>query len=171
MPVDISAIILYEPLSHRSNSTINLISKVSASTNNQLPRFTTPTARSKPQEINNPLIAVEVALTIIISTVITSDGGAGCGFLLFVAACEMHFKHSNKSKPLLNVSSIIKARLAFIPRKLNIMITKSISTNRKVDENPAYRKAIQELIAAKKLPGIVKLRQSKYLNNMVEQDH
>ena len=40
-----------------------------------------------------------------------------------------------------------------------------------VDKNPAYPKAIQELIAAKKLPQIVKLRQSKYLNNIVEQDH
>ena len=40
-----------------------------------------------------------------------------------------------------------------------------------VDKNPAYPKAIKELIAARKLPEIVKLRQSKYLNNVVEQDH
>lgn len=40
-----------------------------------------------------------------------------------------------------------------------------------VDKNPAYPKAISELKAAKKLPEIVKLRQSKYLNNIVEQDH
>jgi transposase-like protein len=40
-----------------------------------------------------------------------------------------------------------------------------------VDKNPAYPKAIKELIAAKKLPEIVKLRQIKYLNNIVEQDH
>ena len=40
-----------------------------------------------------------------------------------------------------------------------------------MDENPAYSKAIKELVAAKKLPEIVKLRQSKYLNNIVEQDH
>ncbi len=40
-----------------------------------------------------------------------------------------------------------------------------------VDKNPAYPKAIKELKAAKKLPEIVKLRQSKYLNNIVEQDH
>ena len=39
-----------------------------------------------------------------------------------------------------------------------------------MDKNPAYRKAIEELIAAKKLPDIVKLRQSKYLNNIVEQN-
>jgi transposase-like protein len=40
-----------------------------------------------------------------------------------------------------------------------------------VDKNPAYPKAIKELKAGKKLPEIVKLRQSKYLNNIVEQDH
>jgi len=40
-----------------------------------------------------------------------------------------------------------------------------------VDKNPAYPKAIKELKAAKKLPEIVKLRQIKYLNNIVEQDH
>ncbi len=40
-----------------------------------------------------------------------------------------------------------------------------------MDKNPAYPKAIKELKAAEKLPEIVKLRQSKYLNNIVEQDH
>ena len=40
-----------------------------------------------------------------------------------------------------------------------------------VDKNPAYPKAIKELKAAKKLPETVKLRQIKYLNNIVEQDH
>lgn len=40
-----------------------------------------------------------------------------------------------------------------------------------VDKNPAYPTAIKKLKAAKKLPEIVKLRQSKYLNNVVEQDH
>ena len=40
-----------------------------------------------------------------------------------------------------------------------------------VDKNPAYPKAIKELKAAKKLPEGVKLRQIKYLNNIVEQDH
>nr|WP_028954553.1 DDE-type integrase/transposase/recombinase [Synechocystis sp. PCC 7509] len=36
---------------------------------------------------------------------------------------------------------------------------------------PAYPKAISLLKAAKKLSKIVKLRQIKYLNNIVEQDH
>lgn len=40
-----------------------------------------------------------------------------------------------------------------------------------VDKNPAYPKAIKELKAAQKLPEIVKLRQIKYLNNIIEQDH
>ena len=40
-----------------------------------------------------------------------------------------------------------------------------------VDKNPAYPKAIKELKVAKKLPESVKLRQIKYLNNIVEQDH
>ncbi len=40
-----------------------------------------------------------------------------------------------------------------------------------VDKNLAYPKAIKELKAAKKLPETVKLRQIKYLNNIVEQDH
>jgi len=40
-----------------------------------------------------------------------------------------------------------------------------------VDKNPAYPKAIDELKAKKELPKKVKLRQKKYLNNIVEQDH
>jgi transposase-like protein len=40
-----------------------------------------------------------------------------------------------------------------------------------VDKNPTHPKALKELKTAKKLPEIVKLRQIKYLNNIVEQDH
>jgi transposase-like protein len=40
-----------------------------------------------------------------------------------------------------------------------------------VDKNAAYPKAIAELKAAGILPQAVELRQVKYLNNMVEQDH
>jgi transposase-like protein len=39
------------------------------------------------------------------------------------------------------------------------------------DKNVAYRKAIKELKANKELSKKVKLRQKKYLNNLVEQDH
>jgi transposase-like protein len=40
-----------------------------------------------------------------------------------------------------------------------------------VDKNAAYPKAINELKADEELPKKVKLRQKKYLNNIVEQDH
>lgn len=40
-----------------------------------------------------------------------------------------------------------------------------------VDKNAAYPKAINELKAKKELSQKVKLRQKKYLNNIVEQDH
>lgn len=40
-----------------------------------------------------------------------------------------------------------------------------------MDKNAAYPKAINELKADKELPKKVKLRQKKYLNNIVEQDH
>lgn len=40
-----------------------------------------------------------------------------------------------------------------------------------VDKNAADPKAIDTLIADKTLPEIAKLRQKKYLNNHVEQDH
>jgi len=40
-----------------------------------------------------------------------------------------------------------------------------------VDTNAAYPKAIEELIAEKELSQAVELRQIKYLNNLVEQDH
>ena len=40
-----------------------------------------------------------------------------------------------------------------------------------VDKNAAYPKAIDELKAKKEFSKKVKLRQKKYLNNIVEQDH
>jgi len=40
-----------------------------------------------------------------------------------------------------------------------------------VDKNAAYSKAIDELKTKKELPQSVELRQRKYLNNIVEQDH
>jgi transposase, IS6 family len=40
-----------------------------------------------------------------------------------------------------------------------------------VDKNAAYPKAIAELKAAGILPKQVELRQAKYLNNLIEQDH
>ncbi|PAL04645.1 IS6 family transposase, partial [Peribacillus simplex] len=40
-----------------------------------------------------------------------------------------------------------------------------------VDKNPAYPVAIQELKEEKRMPEGIQIRQVKYLNNMVEQDH
>ncbi|MCY8235430.1 IS6 family transposase [Priestia endophytica] len=40
-----------------------------------------------------------------------------------------------------------------------------------VDKNPAYPIAIEELKNEKKMPGGIQIRQVKYLNNIVEQDH
>lgn len=40
-----------------------------------------------------------------------------------------------------------------------------------VDKNPAFPPAHQELIEAGELPSTTKLRQVKYLNNVVENDH
>ena len=40
-----------------------------------------------------------------------------------------------------------------------------------VDKNTAYPKAFKELKAERLMPDACELRQSKYLNNLVEQDH
>ncbi len=40
-----------------------------------------------------------------------------------------------------------------------------------VDKNPAYPIAVEELRKEKKMPLGIQLRQVKYLNNIVEQDH
>ncbi|MBE7106975.1 IS6 family transposase [Bacillus cereus] len=40
-----------------------------------------------------------------------------------------------------------------------------------VDKNPAYPLAIQELKEEKRMPKGIQIRQCKYLNNIVEQDH
>ncbi|EJS45854.1 hypothetical protein ICG_05845 [Bacillus cereus BAG1X1-3] len=40
-----------------------------------------------------------------------------------------------------------------------------------VDKNPAYPIAVEELRKEKKMPLGIQLRQVKYFNNIVEQDH
>ena len=40
-----------------------------------------------------------------------------------------------------------------------------------VDKNPAYKAAVEALKADGSLPRRVQLRQCKYLNNVIEQDH
>ena len=40
-----------------------------------------------------------------------------------------------------------------------------------MDKNPAYPTAVEELRKEKNMPSGMQLRQKKYLNNIVEQDH
>lgn len=40
-----------------------------------------------------------------------------------------------------------------------------------MDKNPAYPIAVEELRKEKNMPSGMQLRQKKYLNNIVEQDH
>ncbi|WP_009630802.1 IS6 family transposase [Synechocystis sp. PCC 7509] len=71
---------------------------------------------------------------------------------------------------LLTAKRDAKAAKRFFRKMLKAIHT-SVPRVITVDKNPAYPKAISLLKAAKKLPEIVKLRQIKYLNNIVEQDH
>ena len=63
-----------------------------------------------------------------------------------------------------------KAAKRFFRKMLKAIHTSSPRVITK-GKNPAYPKAIKELKAAQKLPEGVLLRQIKYLNNIVEQDH
>src|SRR5437879_5842623 len=62
-----------------------------------------------------------------------------------------------------------------LPRKERIALADSITTSVprviNVDKNAAYPKAIVDLKAAGVLPGHEELRQVKYLNSLIEQDH
>jgi len=40
-----------------------------------------------------------------------------------------------------------------------------------VDKNPAYPRAVEQLKEERNLPSRTQLRQCKYLNNLIEQDH
>ena len=56
---------------------------------------------------------------------------------------------------------------------LNVMAASGSALPRvmNVDKNPAYPAAVEELKAEGTLPRRVRLRQCKYLNNIIEQDH
>ncbi|WP_432205691.1 IS6 family transposase [Synechocystis sp. PCC 7509] len=71
---------------------------------------------------------------------------------------------------LLTAKRDAKAAKRFLRKTLKAIHT-SVPRVITVDKNPAYPKAINVLKAANKLPEVVKLRQIKYLNNIVEQDH
>ncbi|GHO60704.1 IS6 family transposase [Ktedonobacter robiniae] len=63
-----------------------------------------------------------------------------------------------------------QAAQRFLGKALNASHT-SIPRVITVDKNAAYPKALNELNAARAVPASCELRQSKYLNNLVEQDH
>ena len=71
---------------------------------------------------------------------------------------------------LLTAKRDTKAAKRFLRKTLKAVHTSTPGVITK-GKNPAYPKAVKELKAAKKLPEIVKLRQIKYLNNIIEQDH
>jgi transposase, IS6 family len=53
----------------------------------------------------------------------------------------------------------------------NPQASRSVPRVINVDKNAAYPKAIAELKSSGMLPASVELRQVKYLNNLIEQDH
>ena len=63
-----------------------------------------------------------------------------------------------------------KAAKRFFRKALSAVHTQSPRVIN-VDKNAAYPKAIDELKEKEELPELVELRQNKYLNNIVEQDH
>ncbi len=71
---------------------------------------------------------------------------------------------------LLTARRDAEAAKRFLRKALNAVHTQSPRVIN-VDKNAAYPKAIDELKEKEELPELVELRQNKYLNNIVEQDH
>jgi transposase, IS6 family len=65
----------------------------------------------------------------------------------------------------------IKTQLAQPPPAVDLKTITSAPRVMNVDKNAAYPKAIADLKAAGAFPQAVELRQVKYLNNLIEQDH
>lgn len=71
---------------------------------------------------------------------------------------------------LLTAQRDAQAAIRFFGKALRAIHTQSPRVIN-VDQNAAYPKAIDKLIEKEELPELVELRQHKYLNNIVEQDH
>lgn len=71
---------------------------------------------------------------------------------------------------LLTAKRDAQAAKRFLRKALNAIHTQE-PRGINVDKNAAYPKAIDELKEKEELPEQVELRQNKYLNNIVEQDH
>ncbi len=65
----------------------------------------------------------------------------------------------------------VEEQVAQLPVSVDLKVSRPAPRVINVDKNAAYPKAIAELKAAGLLPQSVELRQVKYLNNLVEQDH
>ena len=78
--------------------------------------------------------------------------------------------HGNTLEFLLSATRDAQAAKRFFAKALGAShtVTPRVIT---VDKNAAYPKALKELQTARVLPASCELRQSKYLNNLVEQDH
>jgi len=78
--------------------------------------------------------------------------------------------NGNTLEFLLTAKRNAEAAKRFLCKTLNAVHTQEPRVIN-VDKNAAYPKAIDELKAQEKLSDQVELRQNKYLNNIVEQDH
>ena len=76
---------------------------------------------------------------------------------------------------VLHITADSTSQVRPIEEQLSTSVHSTITTQTPrvitVDKNAAYPKAIADLKAAGMLPESVKLRQVKYLNNLIEQDH
>ena len=89
-----------------------------------------------------------------------------CSFLLMYSSV-LHRLHSSNQSKLFNFS--LRTSWATAPTIPTTTILAPRVMN--VEKNAAYPKAIAELKTAGVLPQHVELRQVKYLNNLIEQDH
>ena len=83
----------------------------------------------------------------------------GCGFSKGNTIDFMLSATRDKAAAERFLSAAVKRAHAHDPRVIN------------VDQNPAYPPAVEKLKEAGELSGSCELRQCKYLNNIIEQDH
>ena len=78
--------------------------------------------------------------------------------------------HGSSLEFLLSATRDAQAAKRFFSKALGAAhsVTPRVIT---VDKNAAYPKALNELKATRAIPAACELRQNKYLNNLIEQDH
>lgn len=87
------------------------------------------------------------------------------------AAKRFFLKVLRPSTDAVSSVSVINEPVSQLRRTETLQINKPALRVINVDKNAAYPKAIADLKAAGMLPDHVELRQVKYLNNILEQDH